>query len=95
MGFDVEVDLLISTETWTSVYLLTQLWLEWRLESSSAMWEKFTSRTQGLRFSSSKMSKPSISKHTLSVPGIWPGRHILYVWNKYGSATSNVFKMIS
>jgi hypothetical protein len=25
MGFDVEVDLLISTETWTSVYLLTQL----------------------------------------------------------------------
>jgi hypothetical protein len=36
-----------------------------------------TSRTHGLRVSSSKISKPSISKHTLSVPGSWPGLHIL------------------
>ncbi len=40
------------------------------------------------------MSNPSISKQTLP-DWDWPGLHILYVWNKYGSATSSVFNTIS
>lgn len=56
---------------------------------------QLTSRSHGLSFRSSKISNPSTSKHTLSLPEGAPGRHMRYEWRMWGWATINVFTRTS